>query len=157
MANIINNLVEYAGLADFLPSLPSLCSFKQLTVTGTACIPQAKPDMEQIIKVIAEIVITNTRVIRTPIGKSLEGQILTGKKLIIEGLVREKLEYVAALPEQAVHAAHFELPFSTFIVLPADFVMGTPIAVASYIEDIYVKQVSSREVFKNISLLLVAE
>ena len=57
-------------------------------------------------------------------GASREGQILTGWKLIIEGVLDHKIEYVADLPEQSVHSAHFRVPFSTFIILPEDFVEG---------------------------------
>ena len=157
MASIVKNLIEYAGLADPLPTLPTPSSFKQFSVMETVCLPHAKPDIEQIVKVMAEVVITNTHVIKTPISRSAEGQILTGFKLIVEGMVRQKIEYVADVPEQAVHAAHFDVPFSTFIVLPPGYVIGTPITVTGYIEDIFAQQVSKRCIFKNITILLVAE
>lgn len=157
MASIVKNFIEYAGLADSLPCLQTPASFKQFSVTETVCLPHAKPDIEQIVKVIAEAVITNTHVIKTPVARSAEGQVLTGFKLIVEGVIKQKIEYAADSPEQAVHAAHFEVPFSNFIVLPSNFVIGTPVAVTGYIEDIFSKQVSKRCVFKNITILLVAE
>lgn len=155
MANFVNNLIEYAGVADNLPEAPK--AFKQFNVQETMCIPTAKPDIEQIIKVMAEVIITSTRVIKTPKATSLEGQILTGYKLIVEGEVRQKVEYVADEPSQSVHAAHFNMPFSTFIILPEDFVIGTPLVVTGYIEDIYAQQIDKRCIFKNITVLLTAE
>lgn len=157
MASIVKNLIEYAGIADFLPCLQTPACFKQLSVTETVCIPHAKPDIEQIVKVMTEVVITDTHVIKTPVARSAEGQVLTGFKLIVEGMVRQKIEYVADCPEQAIHAAHFEIPFSSFIILPGNFVIGTPVTVTGYIEDIFAQQVSKRCIFKNITILLVAE
>lgn len=162
MASIVSNLIEYAGLVDCLPDLPEVAAFKQFSVMETVCLPHAKPDIEQIVKVMAEVVITNTHVIRTPVATSEEGQILTGRKLIVEGIVRQKVEYVADCPEQAVHAAHFDVPFSTFIVLPPlddenGMCTHNHFTVTPYIEDIFAQQVSKRCIFKNITILLVAE
>lgn len=154
MASIVKNLIEIAGLADKLPEHPT--AFKQFTVQEMLKLPIAKPDIEQIVKVVAQVVITSTKVIRTPKGTSLEGQILTGFKLIIEGEVRQKIEYVADEVTQSVHAAHYDVPFSTFIVLPNTFVVGTPVTVMAYIEDIFIEMINKREMFKNVTILLDA-
>lgn len=154
MNSMVKNLIEYSGLADTLPENPT--AFKQFSVQETLCLPDAKPDIEQIVKVVAQVVITSTKVIRTPVGESLEGQILTGYKLIVEGEIRQKIEYVADEPTQSVHAAHFNMPFSTFIVLPGTFSIGTPIIVTGYIEDIFAEMIDKRCIFKNVTLLLDA-
>jgi hypothetical protein len=155
MSSFVNNLIEYAGIADVLPTTPT--AFKQFNVQENVCLPCEKPDIEQISKVMAEVVITSTRVIKTPKAESLEGQVLTGWKLIVEGEVRQKVEYVADEPTQSVHAAHFNMPFSTFIVLPSTYVPGTPLVVTGYIEDIFAQQISKRCIFKNITILVTAE
>lgn len=154
MASIVKNLIEISGLADNLPENPT--AFKQFTVQEMLVLPLAKPDIEQIVKVLAEVVITSIRVIKTPVAISLEGQILTGFKLVVEGEVRQKIEYVADEPTQSVHAAHFDIPFSTFIVLPDTFIIGTPITVTGYIEDIFVEMIDKRTIFKNVTILLDA-
>ena len=160
MASTVKGLIEFSGLADQFPVAP--VNFKQLSVQETLTIPVAKPDVEQIVSVSAEIVITNTRVVKTPgttttPAISFEGQILTGYKLIVEGVVCQKVEYVADEPTQSVHAAHFNVPFSSFIILPADFVIGTPITVTGYIEDIFVELLGKRTIFKNVTVLLDAQ
>jgi hypothetical protein len=155
MANFVNNLIEYAGIADVLPCAPS--AFKQFNVQENVCLPCAKPDIEQITKVMAEVVIICTRVIKTPVATSLEGQNLTGWKVIVEGEVRQKVEYVADEPTQSVHAAHFVMPFSTFVVLPECYQPGTPLVVTGYIEDIFAQQINKRCIFKNITILVTAE
>jgi len=159
MASYVNNLIEYAGITEFShPSteLPAQAAFKEFTLEENLTIPCAKPDIEQIVRVMAEVIITSTKIITTPKKTSLEGQILTGWKVIIEGYVNQKVEYVADEPTQSVHAAHFKMPFSTFIVLPEDFPPGDVVTIVPYIEDIYAKQLDKRHIFKNITLLLHA-
>ncbi|HSQ87536.1 DUF3794 domain-containing protein [Romboutsia sp.] len=168
MASIVKNLIEYVGIADYcdMPANIGTCAepgtFKQLTIQENLKIPAAKPDIEQIVKVMAEVSITSTKIIETP-GKnyhngvsSLEGQNLTGWKLIVEGFINQKIEYVADEPTQSVHAAHFKIPFSTFIVLPYGFTKDNVVTVLPYIEDIYAKQMDKRNIFKNITMLLNA-
>ena len=154
MASVMKGLVEYSGLADIFPKDPTC--FKQLTVQEDLEIPSVKPDIEQIVRVIAEVVITDKYIIKTPVATSDEGQILTGWKLIVEGELRQKIEYVADEPTQSVHAAHFAVPFSTFIVLPENFSENCIVNVVPYIEDIYVQQLDKRRLFKNVVLFLDA-
>lgn len=156
MGSIVKGLIDYSGIAiksDF-PINPT--SFKQFTVQEDLEIPSAKPDIEQIVRVIAQVVITNTRVIVTPVSTSYEGQILTGRKLIVEGELVQKIEYVADEPAQSVHAAHFTVPFSTYIVLDSSYTDGDIVTVVPYIEDIYVQQIDKRKLFKNVALFLHA-
>ncbi|MCY6958954.1 MULTISPECIES: DUF3794 domain-containing protein [Clostridium] len=156
MASVMRNFIEIEGInSNCIPE--NVSAFKQFNIEETACLPITKPDIEQILKVIADVEIKSTRAIRTPVGTSLEGQVLTGWKLVIEGKVNQKVQYVADLPEQPSHAAHFSVPFSTFVVLPEDFVMGTPVTVTPFLEDIYVEQLDKRCIFKNITLLLAVE
>jgi len=155
MSEIVKNLIQYIGISDDIPENSDV--FKQLYVENTFCLPHAKPDIEQIIKVLGELVIKNKKVIKTPKGTSMEGQLLTGLKMVIEGVVKLKIQYVADEPEQPVHGAHVNIPFSTYIVLPEDFILGTPVSVYGYIEDIFSQQVSNRCIFNNITILLTAE
>ncbi len=160
MGSYVSQLIEYAGIADEFPYHPT--AFKQFNVQETVCLPDVKPDIEQIIKVMAEVVIISTRVIKTPGTAenpivSLEGQKLTGRKLIVEGEVRQKIEYVADEPSQAVYVAHFNIPFSNYIVLGENYIPGCNLIVTGYIEDIFVKQIDRRYIFKNVTILINAE
>lgn len=155
MSDLVRNLIQYVGISDHIPENSTV--FKQLNVEETFCLPVEKPDIEQIVKVVAQLQVTSTKVIKTPKGTSLEGHVLTGWKLVIEGFVNQKIQYVADEPTQSVHAAHARIPFSTFIVLPGNFIPGTPITVNGYIEDIFAMQTDRRCIFKNITILLTAD
>ncbi|WP_053956596.1 DUF3794 domain-containing protein [Inediibacterium massiliense] len=154
MATVVKGLIEYDGLTNFLPKNPK--AFKEFIIEEEFEIPEMKPDIEQIVKVSAKIEIIDKTVIQTPVSMSLEGQKLTGWKLVVEGEVHQKIEYVADEPTQKVHAVHKVMPFSTFIVLSRNHKQEDAVMVVPYIEDIFVMQRGKRNIFKNITILLDA-
>lgn len=159
MASIVKNLVEIVGIADAFPATPT--AFTQLAVMETLSIPAVKPDVEQLLKILIATELISTRIIATPVGTGSGGLILTGSKLIVEGILRQKILYVADIPDQPVHAVEFDTPFSTFIVLPTLTVPITPgivnqIQVEPFIEDVYVNLDDPRTILKNVTLFLNA-
>lgn len=53
--------------------------------------------------------------------RNAEGTYLTGRKLIVNGNLNQKIVYTASVDVQSVHSAHFSVPFSAFIIPYADF------------------------------------
>ncbi|MCM8709596.1 DUF3794 domain-containing protein [Clostridium sp. SYSU_GA19001] len=139
-----NEAVTYVGVK----------AFKQISVDENLTIPDVKPDVEEILEVIADVVITYTNVIKTPVVTSYEGQQLTGWKLIVEGKLKQKIVYIADEPAQSVHAAEFDIPFSTFLVLSKDYKKCQRIKVEGIIEDVFVRLINKRTIFKNVTLML---
>jgi len=126
--------------------------FKQFSVDENLTIPPQKPDAEDILEVLTSVEITSQTVIKTPVVTSYEGQRLTGWKVIVEGKLKQKIVYIADEPSQSVHAAEFDVPFSTFLVLPADYRPCQNIRIVGYIEDVYSQLIDSRTIFKNVTL-----
>lgn len=155
MSNFVRDLIQYVGISDDIPKNSNV--FKQINAEEVFCLPDAKPDIEQIVRVSGELNIKSTKIIKTPKGVSLEGQSVTGWKLVIEGSVTLKIQYVADSEAQPVHAAHARIPFSSYVVLPKNFIAGTPVMAHGYIEDIYSKQMDKRCIFNNITILLTAD
>ncbi|GAB6139129.1 DUF3794 domain-containing protein [Halanaerobaculum tunisiense] len=167
MACTVSDFVEVVGLCDLSKIDVSEGTFKQIAIKETVEVPEQKPDIEQILKVVVDGEITRTKVIETPVRTDSEGNIvpstggqeLTGRKLIIEGKISEKVVYVGDIESgsQPVHSAEFEdIPFSTFIVLPEDTPLETRFNVKICFEDVFIEQLSPREIFKNLIVLLVA-
>lgn len=129
-------------------------TFKQISIDGNLCIPTVKPDMEEIndIKVSAKIL--KTHVITTPQIISNEGQSLSGYKLILRGVLNHIIEYTSDTPEQSVHSAHYNIPFSTFVILPKNYIVGSKVDAEAIVEDIYFKMLTPRCFFKNVTLLI---
>ena len=139
--------------------------FKEEVVSETLTIPCQKPDMERILDVLVWPEIANYELIATETGKSFEGQNLTGYKLAIEVLLKQKVTYVADRPEQDVHAAHFEYLKSTFIVVPkeidgldiCDIVNSGRISITPYVEAVHAKMVDCRTIQKCVLVLVDAK
>lgn len=120
-------------------------------------VPCYKPPVEQILSVTSKVEIFCQKVIKTPTrSTNNEGLILTGKKLVIEGMLRQKVVYVAKNESQSVHAVHFDVPISTFIVLAGSDQLTDKFRVFPCIEDIFVCILNDKQIFKNTTLFLKA-
>ena len=155
------NAVEVVGLCDVDDiDLTTEKTWTQISIPEVLRIPCKKPDIEDINKVFVQVKITSKRVINTPNSNgrtNREGTKLTGKKLIVEGVLKQKIVYTALLPDQPVHSAEFDIPFSAFIVLENSAELEDKYCVETCVEDVFVKVFNKREIFKNVTLLLRAK
>lgn len=178
-----NGLVEIIGLC--VPSnvtevINIFPYWKQMHISETLQIPDVKPDIEQINSVDISVDIFRSQVVKTPRSyndagttpveePSLEGKLLTGRKLIIEGQLCQKIVYTALKEEQSVHSAHFYVPFSSYIVVPKTISFsnanGTTVIEDSYnvnfevnscVEDVTTCVLGTRNILKQITLMLYA-
>jgi hypothetical protein len=162
MANVVRGLVDGIGISNTLPENPKY--FTEQSIAETVVIPCLKPDMEQLLSVMEDIEIVSVKVIDTPVAISNEGQKLQGSKLIIELKLKQKIKYVADEPTQSVHAAHFEIMKSMFVVVPTiplgqsktvtQLLREGRVNVMPYIEDIYGEMKDKRTIFKNTVVFL---
>ncbi|MCT4508396.1 MAG: DUF3794 domain-containing protein [Tepidibacter sp.] len=157
---INKDLIDIVGLCDTdaidLSSPNNL--WTQISVPESLTIPEQKPDIEQINSVKIKVNIIKKKIIVTPDsnGENEEGKKVTGRKLIIEGELVQAVTYTADVPEQTLHTAHFIVPFSAFIVIPRDTPLDTNYEINACIEDVFIKSLCSRRIFKNVTLLLQA-
>ncbi|MEG1703138.1 MAG: DUF3794 domain-containing protein, partial [Niameybacter sp.] len=135
----------------------NISTFKQMSIENYLCIPEAKPDIEAINNATGTIDIGSMNVIETTQGISVEGQNLTGYKLIVRGTLNLVIEYTALNEIQSVHSAHYSVPFSTFIILPKDYSIGRRIEIDSLVEDIYYNAIDIRKFFTNTTVLINAK
>lgn len=144
---------------------PGDIRWTQIFVPEVLCVPEQKPDVEELISVTSTVQIIAQRVVRTPVLtngmiiypiQNQEGAFLTGRKLVIEGVLRQKVVYTAANAEQSVHAAHFDVPFSAFIILAPNELLTQKFKIEACIEDIFVTRITARQIFKNVTLFIKA-
>lgn len=104
------NFVEIIGTTNpsSFPVITPANPNAQFLVEEKLVIPDTKPDIEQVSSVIIEAQITNSRAIITPIGL----------KVIVDGIINQKLIYTAANPVQSVHTTNYQESFCTFIEIP---------------------------------------
>ncbi len=162
MSSIVKNLIEYIGINDQIPPNYSVNAFKEIMLQEHVTLNDCFPNIEQITRVTACVEIKNAYVVDTPVSKrdakgnllNPSGQTLTGKKLVIEGVVYQTIHYVADNCEQNVMVFDNSYCFGTFVVLPAIAGQNTCYTVVPYIEDIMVETIGPRDITKCVSLFL---
>lgn len=133
-------------------------------------IPTQKPDIESVVEVHSCIDIISSRVIKTPVvtGYTNDANVeipgedipnsectrLTGRKLIVEGILRLKVVYTANVSEQSIHSASYTTPFSTFIIVAPNTALSQNFRVYPYIEDLFAFKLSNRSIFTNATIFI---
>lgn len=159
VCNSSGTFVEISGLCDPTQfDLTTYNNWTQISIPTVFDIPSQKPDIEELNAESISVQIIRKKVIDTPISgtENLEGKILTGKKLAVDGLICKAITYTADFPEQPIHSAHASVPFSAYIVLPTDTLLTDNFDVKTCIEDVFITEICKRQVFQNITLFLQA-
>lgn len=158
---------QVVGLCDN-PSKINITSeepWTQIIVPEVLPLPDCYPDIEDLERIYIDIKIDSVRVIDTPskitngvLVPNAEGTTLTGRKLLVEGVICQTIVYTANVCLQSLHSVNFKFPFCTYIVIPND---ETPIELTKYcvkscIEDVYARPLNNRLIFKSVALFLKA-
>lgn len=148
-----------------LSSIDATNKWTEFFIPEIVDVPVQKPDIEDVLEVHSGITIISQRVVKTPIVTGLtngqnvsnsECTNLTGRKLVIEGLLKQKVIYTANVENQAIHSANFIFPFSTFIIIEGNTPLSQKFKITPYIEDIFACRLSERSVFKNTTIFIKA-
>ena len=167
--------IDISGLcnpSDVTETLNLFPYWMQLYIPETLSIPVQKPNAESINAVNISVKILRSEVITTPSSfplENVEGKILTGRKLIVEGQLCQLVDYTANDIEQSVHSAHFYVPFSAYIVVPETITftaadnttttldsLNVDFQVNACIEDLSVQLLDERTILKRVTLLVYA-
>lgn len=170
--------INYVGvttdntLKNALQCRPVSDMWVQLFVPKIMDVPDQKPSMEGIVSVNSCVNIISQRVIKTPTVTSYtnaagvlvpgneisnaECTFLTGRKLIVEGIITQKVIYTSLAANQALHSADFLIPFSTFIIVDGDTALSEEFRLYPYLEDVFVYMLSERTIFSNNTLFIKA-
>ncbi|MGL4367231.1 MAG: DUF3794 domain-containing protein, partial [Brevinemataceae bacterium] len=155
MASVDRGLIEYREID--VCSDREFKTFRQINYENIFSVACQKPDIEQIIKVDGKVNILNYEFIKTPVGTSVEGQKLTGYKLLVNGDIVYKIQYFSKNEQQSVHTFHHTAPFCGSVVLPNCFNTSSYVCPSVLIEDISINQIDERCVYSNILVLLIAD
>lgn len=172
----ISGICEPDNTTEVIKNFPY---WKQMYVSETLQIPTVKPDIEQINSIVVSVSIISKKVIKTPRSyddtgatpvaePNLEGKLLTGRKLIIEGQLCQQIEYTADEDSQPVHSVHFYVPFSSYIIVPLNVTLDNASGTQAYdtydldfdvnacIEDVGACIIDERTILKQVTLLISA-
>ena len=128
--------------------------FKQFNVYETLQFPYKHINLQIPIEAITKLDIKSTKIIDTFQGTSIEGQYLTGKKLIVLGTLNIKLliPYWDCKPK--IRLQYMNLPFSTFIIVPKEICEDQPINLKYLIEDSTAKAITTHSILVSETILL---
>ncbi|MFI3115606.1 MAG: DUF3794 domain-containing protein [Clostridia bacterium] len=138
----------------YVSVIAEISNFKQISLNSKVFVPKVKPDIKTLDNTVANIEIMDYYVVEVINGVSNEGQRLYGKKLIIHGEIKASIEYTE--PCDSVHSAHWDIPFTTYIVLPKDYTDNKKIIVSALVENVNSQAITKREVEINTLALVIA-
>jgi hypothetical protein len=119
-ALVVAALALIVAVTAILPAVGALVA----TAVNTVLIPAINVVLTQITAALTALLnsialIGNTKYFG--IISNEEGTCLSGRKLIVEGVLKQKVVYTALVSSQSVHSACFEMPFSAYILPYAKF------------------------------------
>lgn len=129
--------------------------FKQLNIYKNIKLPHCyrRVTDKNIEAVDTDLKLISCKISDTYEGMSIEGQNLSGKKLVIAGGLDVKIYF----KPQSIHRIHMIIPFSAFIVLPAVICEKQDIKLCYFIEDVICKRLIRRRLFISVTFLLKYE
>lgn len=155
MGNLIRDGILYNGIDEYIPE--NINSFTQMNVDKVICIDDDIADIADILKVNVSSNIKHSKIVKTAIGISLEGQKLTGYKLLSEGEFDIRVDCCADDLVSTIYTFRDKIFFNNSTTLPDDSSLSSRIYENVYIEDIYSQKLSQREILVNISFIFIAE
>ncbi len=134
-------------------SLNALIAAANALVEAVSAIPIVGPAVAAAVTVLLTTITTVTDLLFTAINAILasitligvtlyfaimhneEGTCLSGRKIIVEGTLKQKIVYTGLVDSQSVHSMHNCMPFTAFIIAYAKFVgIGGPVSVEVLID-----------------------
>lgn len=155
MNSSVNNSIKISGVTDVMDV--SLVNFKEFCIDTNLVLPDLNADIDQIVSITLNVNIDNSYIRKCTQVTSIEGQIMTGKLLIVSGDLKQNVEYIDDHLTHSIHGIQFNIPFSTYVVLPTNIDENKNVVVKGYIEDVYVKKTDFITFYENIIMLLNLE
>lgn len=152
MINKNKNLIEYIGLSSYLPK--DLKFFKKTSSKNIIKLPENRLGIKHLTKVSVDISILETKLITTSMGKSLEGRILTGKKILCYGFINYKFHYISTKEMQNIQLYTIKIPFVDSVITPASIKQEYSITISIFVDDITCNLISENEIFSYISFII---
>lgn len=134
----------------------ALSYFKQILLEQELVLPLDKPDIETIHHLTPSLSILDYYTVSTPIGTTLDGQKLSGQKLIVHGFLDLIVEYTSDQVHQPLYSHIFQIPFSSFIVLPKKEIPKALIALDTLCEHSSYHLINTKTFFISTPILLTA-
>ena len=150
-------------IRNLLTSVPnpqlSVKYWNEVSVPEVLTISESKPDVEQLLSLASDIEILCKKIIKTPTlttGPSFENKMILGKKLLIEAVLHQRITYISKDDSNSIYSCNFNIPISTYIILPNETSLTDKFDLIACIEDIYACVLNDRQIFKGVNIFFKA-
>lgn len=152
--------------------LPTDKTWTMFTIPEVLDLPTGALPIDKITSVYSCIDVVSQSVVKTPtVTDFISGGIIiggetipnsqcttiTGKKLVIELLLTEKISYISTSPTSQLYSATFKFPYSTFIIVDEDTTISNCFKISSYIINVCCSKLSETNIFKSSLVFIKAE
>lgn len=146
-------MVQYMGVNSNTDG--NIDDFRVFTTSLTICIPDDRENINEITKVWVEARVIESDIIKTPSGTSLEGQTLTGNKILIMGDLNVKIEYTSQNNTTIINTLNLDIPICSYVVIEEDFDDYLTAYPSFKVEDVFCNKLNSRELYLSVSMLSI--
>lgn len=128
----------------------------EINSCDNACVCKYKSSICDIEYTCPNIKINSVKIVDTMEGVSLEGQHLTGKKLVIVGDIQFSLviTYYKGYRIKDSIVKKIQIPFSTFIIIPKEVCSKHTVNLKYLIEDISAVEISEDKILVSVTILI---
>lgn len=130
--------------------------FKQINLESIINILDEKKLVDTINATKTNIEILDYYITESKRGQSYEGQVLTGNRIVVKGMLIVEVEYLSE-DTQEVSREYFKKIFSTFITLPSKFNENSKISIDSLVDYNHINLISQKTVIVNSTIRLDAK
>lgn len=155
MNSVVRDLVEYVGLADYIPM--DINNVNNFQLDDTITLSKEKPDIKQICKVSVDTYLKKGRIVKSATGNALNGDTSKGFKFIGEVVAKWRIEYVTSNNTDTIYSLNGESLITAFVSMPFDCRLTSSIISTALIDDINVQLLSCRTFMLNITGILIIE
>lgn len=132
--------------------------WSEISVPELLTIPSCKPNVVQILSVTSSVMVMCQEIVNTPrMARNYEDLKLSGLKLVVHAILRQRITYISDTECNSVHSVHFDVPISAYIVLRGDTSPLSKYRIRTCTEDLYACAINCRQIFKNTTLFVKAE
>ncbi|MFI3209466.1 MAG: hypothetical protein R3Y64_00205 [Peptostreptococcaceae bacterium] len=147
-------LIEYYGIDTC--SSNEIKYFNQFNVDSIFFMNYRELNIYEITKFWASVDVIDYEIYKTPKGQSLEGQILTGNKVLVSCDLDLKFEYLD-VNDKRINTSYRKVPFFVDVCLPNNFSNSSKLKISVLIEDILAQKIDEEILYNNTSMIAIID
>ena len=135
--------------------------WNQVSFSTNLILPGNFPNAKSVSSIFSTIKIISQSIVdlpsKTPPISNYYGENVLGKKLIVEAVLNQRINYSADNENSTLHSRIINLPVSCYIMLPNNTDLNQKFKIEAYIEDLYSCCVDERTLFSGAILFFKAK